>query len=51
MAEHRLKELHHFFTHYKELEEKETLVTEWLGHDAACAEIQESLDRYAAREA
>lgn len=51
MAEHRLKELHHFFTHYKELEEKETLVTEWLGREAACAEIRESLERYAASHA
>lgn len=49
MAEHRLVELHHFFTHYKELEEKETLVTEWRDHDAACDEIRASLDRYATR--
>ena len=46
MAEHSLKELRHFFTHYKELEEKETLVTEWLGREDACAEIRASLDRY-----
>ncbi|HUP01792.1 MAG TPA: inorganic diphosphatase [Gemmatimonadota bacterium] len=51
LAEHRLRELHHFFTHYKELEEKETLVTEWRGRSAACAEIRESLERYAARHA
>ncbi|MGH7563835.1 MAG: inorganic diphosphatase [Gemmatimonadota bacterium] len=49
MAEHRLKELHHFFTHYKELEEKETLVTEWLGREEACREIQASLDRYGSK--
>lgn len=49
MAEHRLKELRHFFTHYKELEEKETLVTEWLDREGACAEIEASLERYAAR--
>ncbi|MGH7559067.1 MAG: inorganic diphosphatase [Gemmatimonadota bacterium] len=49
MADHSLKELHHFFTHYKELEEKETLVTEWLDREAACREIQASLDRYGAR--
>jgi inorganic pyrophosphatase len=44
---HRLTELHHFFTHYKDLEEKETRVTEWLDRDAACAEIAASLERYA----
>lgn len=46
VAEHRLKELHHFFTHYKELEEKETLVTEWKDRDGAAAEISSSLERY-----
>jgi inorganic pyrophosphatase len=46
---HRQLELHHFFTHYKELEEKETRVTEWLDRDAARAEIAASLERYAAR--
>ena len=49
MADHSLKELHHFFTHYKELEEKETLVTEWLDREGACREIQASLDRYGTR--
>lgn len=49
VAEHRLKELRHFFTHYKELEEKETLVTEWLDRSAACEEIQASLERYGSR--
>jgi inorganic pyrophosphatase len=49
VAAHRLSELHHFFTHYKELEEKETRVTEWLDRDAAQAEIQASLERYAKR--
>ncbi len=49
MADHSLKELHHFFTHYKELEEKETLVTEWLDREAACREIEDSLDRYGTR--
>lgn len=48
MPEHSLKELHHFFTHYKVLEEKETRVTEWLGREAACDEIRASLDRYRA---
>jgi inorganic pyrophosphatase len=46
LAEHSLKELRHFFTHYKELEEKETLVTEWLDREDACSEIRASLDRY-----
>jgi inorganic pyrophosphatase len=49
VAEHRLKELHHFFTHYKELEEKQTLVTEWLDQAAAGAEIRASLERYVAK--
>jgi inorganic pyrophosphatase len=49
VAAHRLTELHHFFTHYKELEEKETRVAEWLDRDAANAEIAASLDRYVAR--
>jgi inorganic pyrophosphatase len=48
MPEHSLKELHHFFTHYKVLEEKETRVTEWLAREAACDEIRASLDRYRA---
>ena len=51
VAPHRLAELHHFFTHYKDLELKETRVTEWLGREAACAEIVDSLERYAARHA
>jgi inorganic pyrophosphatase len=46
VAAHRLAELHHFFTHYKDLEEKETLVTEWLDREAALAEITASLERY-----
>jgi inorganic pyrophosphatase len=46
ISEHSLKELRHFFTHYKELEEKETLVTEWLGREDACEEVRSSLDRY-----
>jgi len=49
VAAHRLAELHHFFTHYKDLEEKETLVTEWLDQGAAKDEIRASLARYAAR--
>lgn len=48
---HRLSELHHFFTHYKELEEKKTRVTEWLDRGAAAAEIAASVERYAARHA
>ncbi len=48
---HRLTELHHFFTHYKDLEEKETRVTEWLDREAARAEIEASLERYAGRHA
>ncbi|MFN2384308.1 MAG: inorganic diphosphatase [Gemmatimonadota bacterium] len=49
MPAHRLTELHHFFTHYKELEEKQTRVSEWLDRETACAEVQASLDRYDAR--
>ena len=49
VAAHRLAELRHFFTHYKDLEEKETRVAAWLDRDAALAEITASLDRYAAR--
>jgi inorganic pyrophosphatase len=46
---HRLAELHHFFTHYKDLEEKETRVAEWMGREPACDEIAASLERYSAR--
>jgi inorganic pyrophosphatase len=46
---HRLSELRHFFTHYKDLEEKETRVTEWLDKGAACVEISESVERYLER--
>ncbi len=49
VAAHRLAELHHFFTHYKDLEEKETRVTEWLERDAAHDEIRASMERYAAK--
>jgi inorganic pyrophosphatase len=46
VASHRLAELHHFFTHYKDLEEKETRVAEWVDRLGACDEITDSLSRY-----
>ena len=46
VAAHRRSELHHFFTHYKELEEKETRVAEWVDREGACEEIRASLTRY-----
>ncbi|MFN2420468.1 MAG: inorganic diphosphatase [Gemmatimonadota bacterium] len=49
VAAHRLAELHHFFTHYKDLEEKETRVAEWVDREGACQEIEASLGRYQER--
>lgn len=46
LSEHVLKELVHFFTVYKELEEKETEVLGWQDRDTAHQIIQSCHDRY-----
>jgi len=46
LAEHSLKELVHFFTVYKELEQKETEVLGWQDRDTAHRIIQACHDRY-----
>lgn len=43
---HHLKEIEHFFTIYKELEEKKTGVEGWEDREHAVQVIQESRDRY-----
>ena len=43
---HIFDEMRHFFTFYKNLENKETAVDEVMGRDAAIAIIKESIDNY-----
>ena len=43
---HIFDEMRHFFTVYKNLENKETAVDEVMGRDAAIAIIKESIDNY-----
>ena len=43
---HLLKEIEHFFSIYKDLEEKKTEVEGWEGRDAAIQAIIESRQRF-----
>ncbi len=45
---HLLKEIEHFFTVYKELEQKKTGVEGWEGLEAALATIEDAQERYKA---
>ena len=48
LAPELLKQIEHFFNHYKDLEPGKWVKTEgWAGVDAACAEIAASAKRYA----
>lgn len=52
VAPHYLRELEHFLAHYKDLEHKQTVVTEWINKDGTRALIRESFELYQrAREA
>ncbi|MBQ7011727.1 MAG: inorganic diphosphatase [Clostridia bacterium] len=46
LPEHIFEEMKHFFTVYKNLEGKDTVVDEIKGRDAAIEIIRESIDRY-----
>lgn len=46
LAQHRLHELKRFFMDYKTLEEKEVLVEEFEGPEAARTVVQRSIERY-----
>ncbi|MEE0776686.1 MAG: inorganic diphosphatase [Bacillota bacterium] len=46
LPQHRFKEMQHFFQVYKNLEEKETIVDEVQGAEAAKKTIQQCLDNY-----
>lgn len=46
---HLLREITHFFSIYKELEQKETSVGEWRGREAAEATIAAARERYLAQ--
>ena len=46
LPEHRMNEIKHFFTVYKQLENKETVIQEVLGVDAAKEIIKNSIDAY-----
>jgi inorganic pyrophosphatase len=52
VAPHYLRELEHFLAHYKDLEDKKTIVTTWIDREGTCQLIRESFDYYRrAREA
>ncbi len=47
VPEYQLDEIKHFFMHYKDLEPKKWVKTaDWVGREAAEAEVQASIDRY-----
>lgn len=46
LPDHQFNEIRHFFTVYKQLEDKETSVFEVLGREAAIATIEDSLEAY-----
>lgn len=41
-----IREIEHFLSHYKDLEEKKTVIIEWVSRDDAVTAIEESLQRY-----
>lgn len=43
---HQFEEIRHFFSVYKQLEDKETSVLEVLGHDAAIKVIDDAIKAY-----
>ena len=47
VGEHRARELEHFLTHYKDLERKKTMVTDWVDGRSAIAEIKQAYESYA----
>jgi inorganic pyrophosphatase len=49
VASHHLRELEHFLAHYKDLERKQTVVTEWVGRTEAVREIRDGLRSYRTR--
>ncbi len=51
VSRHRLREIEHFFTIYKELEGKHTHVDEWHGMDETHALIRASIEAYQKRRA
>lgn len=46
LPEHQFNEIRHFFTVYKQLEGKNTVVTEILGKEEAMKSIHEAIDAY-----
>ena len=46
LPEHRMNEIKHFFTVYKQLENKETVIQEVLGVDAAKEIIKNAINAY-----
>jgi inorganic pyrophosphatase len=46
VAPHYLREIEHFLSHYKDLEDKRTVVTEWVGRGAAVEEVCQSIESY-----
>src|SRR5262249_1033794 len=44
---HRVRELEHFLTHYKDLEKKRTMVLNWVDGRSAVGEIEDSFQSYA----
>ena len=49
VATHHLRELEHFLSHYKDLERKQTVVTEWVGRTEAVREVRDGLRSYRTR--
>ena len=49
LEEHILKEFEHFFSVYKNLEEKEVIITGWVGIDKAIEVINKAKKNYRAK--